>query len=804
MKREETSGGAKFRLPKFESEILLQQAIAGLLSRMPGITGVQILQGAQEYGKDIIFYSSGPLGEQLPCACVIKNVKISGAVGQDRGARTVFEQVEQAIDTPFLDGSGEEVRVHRVYVISPAEITQIAINSVKGKLAGHSGQVMFVGGDQLFQFFRQYWPDFFADEFNAIEKYLNDISELNTRNALGGLIHLYGLGELDKTDTAIYVERHFYRHIPVYTLKPLRDLALWDVFDDDRDPEVDRDRIIRIRENIELLQKTLKYFDRWGYVNPIFHSNEHTLSVSFEHLDEACTALKNSLIESWMRNVRSKLKQQNISLEQVPSQQRVKIPDFKALKKTASLLTRSLEESLSPLREACRVTWAVSQMKSSDLSILSSPAWLASSRLDDCLDFAPQDVCDATTGLTVTFNETQLRECPGAVLILAAAGYGKTSLCRWNALVDAEQFRLKKGKTFPVYVPLHTLSTVKLETFEGAFLKSLGHSALLQGLPSQDSYNIRLYLDGLDEVPTEAQQRAIIELVKGGRAGAKNMQIVITARDHVVGGWLDWLPKLYLGGLNEAEVKKLKLGWFKGQSTLRKEFESQLTKSTGFSELMEVPLMASLIIHVYRQTRRLPENKIRLYNVFLDLLCEGWDLAKNVLRPSAFGRLMKIVILGEVAANTHFNGKRYFRAAEIFSVFQKVLSNRADSSFEIFEAELLRDGIISRSGEQYFFSHLSFQEFLTAKHIKGNPTSDDIKRVLKKLLNGEQWWREVFRFYIGLTENPSEVTRWLLGELDKRPDSDQRARGILLMVEETYPDFDLASFVRTYSKRKWI
>ena len=56
----------------FTSELLLQQAIAGLLTRMPDISGVQILQGTQELGKDLVFYITGAFGESMLCACVVK------------------------------------------------------------------------------------------------------------------------------------------------------------------------------------------------------------------------------------------------------------------------------------------------------------------------------------------------------------------------------------------------------------------------------------------------------------------------------------------------------------------------------------------------------------------------------------------------------------------------------------------------------------------------------------------------------------------------------------------------------------
>ena len=101
----------KESLPKFESEAVLQQAIAGLLARMPDIGGVQILQGTQETGKDIVFETTGPLGEPLPCSCVVKNGRITGSVDRSGGARTVLQQVEQSLDSPYIDGLGREVWV---------------------------------------------------------------------------------------------------------------------------------------------------------------------------------------------------------------------------------------------------------------------------------------------------------------------------------------------------------------------------------------------------------------------------------------------------------------------------------------------------------------------------------------------------------------------------------------------------------------------------------------------------------------------------------------------------------------------
>src|SRR6266853_1563332 len=153
----------------FSSEALLQQAIAGLLTRMPEVSGVQILQGTQELGKDIIFYIRGGFGEPVLCACVVKNTKITGDAGKSEGARTVFFQAQQAFDSVHIDEFGKELRVERVYVITPFPMSPATVTSIKGRLEKQAGQVVFIAGPMLFDLFKKHWPDYFADEATAIE-----------------------------------------------------------------------------------------------------------------------------------------------------------------------------------------------------------------------------------------------------------------------------------------------------------------------------------------------------------------------------------------------------------------------------------------------------------------------------------------------------------------------------------------------------------------------------------------------------------------------------------------------------------
>jgi hypothetical protein len=86
----------------FPSERVLQHALARLLAKIPGHSGVQILQGPDELGKELIFYTPRPFGTKDLNACVVKNTKITGdakntvraptVVLRDRGPRSRVRQ----------------------------------------------------------------------------------------------------------------------------------------------------------------------------------------------------------------------------------------------------------------------------------------------------------------------------------------------------------------------------------------------------------------------------------------------------------------------------------------------------------------------------------------------------------------------------------------------------------------------------------------------------------------------------------------------------------------------------------------
>jgi hypothetical protein len=84
-------------------------------------------------------------------------------------------------------------------------------------------------------------------------------------------------------------------------------------------------------------------------------------------------------------------------------------------------------------------------------------------------------------------------------------------------------------------------------------------------------------------------------------------------------------------------VAQLVANWLGEESSERADFNNQLSRARTLKPLMHVPLLGTLVIAVFKKMKSLPESKIKLYEIFVELMCGGWDLAKNVRRDTRFG-----------------------------------------------------------------------------------------------------------------------------------------------------------------------
>jgi predicted NACHT family NTPase len=184
----------------------------------------------------------------------------------------------------------------------------------------------------------------------------------------------------------------------------------------------------------------------------------------------------------------------------------------------------------------------------------------------------------------------------------------------------------------------------------------------------------------------------------------------------------------------------------------------RIRNSVHLSKLAVTPLLLQIIALVHRDRGRLPERRVELYEECTNVLLEKWDMAKgiDVLLSAREARQ----ILQPLALWLHeVDERRSAPIDEIKNVIKEPLDGIGKSSVD---PEKLLLNIRDRSGifmgyseSEYGFTHLSFQEYLSAEQVRN-------RRMLETLIRnyGNKWWREVIRLCLAL-DNPSVIEEFM-------------------------------------------
>ena len=433
----------------------------------------------------------------------------------------------------------------------------------------------------------------------------------------------------------------------------------------------------------------------------------------------------------------------------------------------ATQVQERVKRAIGDLREAVNVASSFAREPHKDpLIALAQPEFLTYCQISDTAKLVPHAFDVPARYGSIIFSEDLLDRFSRSLLITGPAGYGKTTFCRWHAIRDAGRLVDKQALILPVYVPLHPLSQGVLGSFEDAFFRSDELRKLLQQQAAGQSpfERVRLYLDGLDEVTSAERQHEILELAEEAVRRLEFVQVILTARDHVTGPGLRWLPRLRLCPLSDQQIRRLTEKWLEPDRV--EGFFERLRDTGNLGKLMRVPLLATLILAVFRKTGSVPPTKTNLYALFVELLCGGWDFYKNVQRrENRFSVQDKTVVLTRLAGMLQNQNNRDAGDADFRSALKHTFPFYMADSDQLLQ-EIVEDGLLVRVGTALTFSHLSFQEFLSARDLQ-DPMGNRPKQALGWYYHGEDWWREVLAFYVTLSDRPEEMDEWLISRAIK-------------------------------------
>ena len=730
----------------FKNEKDFRNKLLGLFRNVPGYQGVRETHGSVERGKDIVFYCHDPLSGYRCNICVVKNTPITGNASSNRGAMAVLTQARQALETPRVADDGKPEFADTVFIISPYECSESTMLSVQGSLESRKGSVRFLCGSRLLELFEKYYATALLFDSTFLGNYVVQLRASMLRaDPVRFLIEQSDiLSSGLKQFESVYVKQDFKKTFCTYSAKrdtfsprstlesmgrtAFSSVILWVermptfVFDDQVWTGTAESSRKRIKDrSAKLREKLSRIFEESWYSNLIPSQGNPSLDLRAVSIPPECESEY-----QWLRAV--------VMGEASAFLGRLK----QANEYTASLeLPVNLEGS--EFYNYCAVEDVIS--RHSDL-------------------FKP-----SSSPRTVNLVRSEIENTAHAIWITAAAGYGKTSFCKWQILDSVRQLELRRSDCVPFYTPLHRLASEGLSgNAEEVFLQDHAVLELFRDL-CKAGQSVRMFFDGLDEVTTPARRQQLMQHVETITKKYPSVSVVVTSRSYVGGRSLNWLSRIELSELTDEQIESLVSKWLGDKSDDYHLFFSQLGESHTLEPLTRVPLLCTLIIAVFRRNKALPSSRVRLYEIVVDLMCGGWDLAKNIRRTLRFGSELKKEVLTRYAGILHA-GHRRDGTEEEFGAAVAEYGGRSGDRWREVLGEVLEDGLLTSTGGKLAFSHLSFQEYLASRDIN-DPSGKLQQRALHYYFVGDDWWIEVLVFLLAVAPRPAEMRRWVLNEAKK-------------------------------------
>ncbi|NJN84539.1 MAG: hypothetical protein HC802_21155, partial [Caldilineaceae bacterium] len=189
-------------------------------------------------------------------------------------------------------------------------------------------------------------------------------------------------------------------------------------------------------------------------------------------------------------------------------------------------------------------------------------------------------------------------------------------------------------------------------------------------------------------------------------------------------------------------------------------------QNAGIRELCSQPLLLSMICLAYEEGGGFPANRLELYESALNALLVKWDSTRNIQRDRLLPEEViyrdltfrqKARFLAEIATAAFEKGEYYFERRRLSRDIETFLARMPGIQGEV-DGDIVLDAIVAQHGifaerarDIFAFSHLTFQEYFTARYIAENEARRTTRRMMAHLT--DRRWREVFLLTAGQLED---------------------------------------------------
>lgn len=377
------------------------------------------------------------------------------------------------------------------------------------------------------------------------------------------------------------------------------------------------------------------------------------------------------------------------------------------------------------------------------------------------------------------------------LMVLGKPGAGKTTFLKHLAI------ECNKGKfqanCVPIFIRLKRYADDARNSGNLDLLNYISQSLQTCDVATADVESLLkhgralILLDGLDEVSEQDGKIVQQQITCLSERYYKN-HFVITCRTQAQKYRFDGFANVEVADFNQEQIEAFAKKWF--VAVARNSEQKGLVRAAEFIEKLKqpenkrvrdlavTPILLSLTCLVFNDLEDLPSNRAKLYEQGLNILLSRWDQDKGIQRDEIYRSLSlprKLKLLSQVAAITFNQGDYFFEQGKIQQLIAEYLCTlpdaetdpgvlQLDSESVLKSIEVQHGLLIERAREIHSFSHLTFQEYLTAKEIVGRWNSQALEYLVSHVI--EKRWREVFLLAVGMLQNTNDLLLLMKQQID--------------------------------------
>ena len=346
------------------------------------------------------------------------------------------------------------------------------------------------------------------------------------------------------------------------------------------------------------------------------------------------------------------------------------------------------------------------------------------------------------------------------LLIVGAAGAGKSSLLRYWTLNLAREYVEAENPTIPLYITLRKWKPDRdFETHCKGELAALGGQWIATNFERlAQTGAIAFACDGLDEVPDDVRPDAV-ERISQFADRHSQCRFIIATRRGIIPHLPDGFTHVELQPFTRSQIRETVSSKLYGTRRW-KPFWSRLITEPLLLALSGNPLLLTLLLARYVRRELTPHYVTESLGTFVDALIDDWDSTRGVVRSrnaelSPNRKLMLLKIIADYVTDTE---KLSFTTVEIAERIRLVISETAPSNV-LQMLEQHTSLITHRDNGEWSFSHQLMQEYFASMY-RVDKLSGSVDELVKSIIaNKRGKFTRMFRFIMCLASDASDTIK---------------------------------------------